>query len=208
MSKYRGTLFSWSDLRSGKSPKYFQKLKIIMNNKSHNTLRTSFNSPSFRTILKDNLGHKCINCNSDTDIEYHHIVPLSMGGTNRLSNIVPLCHRCHMAAHYGQHISHYKKRTKKTGRKRKVNLDETTKPILWMFAKGEIGESECREKIGLSKNAHLKESIVYKEFLQENDICRIKNRIDTIKRFYTDYSDMLLSKIVYTDGLEEYFYGS
>lgn len=179
-----------------------------MDNKEYNTLRTSFNAPSFKMILKDNIGHICVNCNSDIDIEYHHIVPLSMGGTNRLSNIVPLCHRCHMAAHHGRHMSHYRKKAKKTGRKRKVNLNENTEQILWRFAKGEVGESDCKKLLGMGKYTRLKDSMVYKEFAKNNNILAIKNRRDTLRRFYDDYTGVVVSIITKTDDTKQTYYGS
>lgn len=32
-------------------------------------------------------------------VEVHHIVPLSEGGTNKFSNLISLCHRCHAKIH-------------------------------------------------------------------------------------------------------------
>jgi 5-methylcytosine-specific restriction endonuclease McrA len=41
---------------------------------------------------------KCYVCGLKAKIR-HHVVPLSKGGRNKRSNIVPLCHRCHCAVH-------------------------------------------------------------------------------------------------------------
>jgi hypothetical protein len=36
--------------------------------------------------------------------EYHHILPSSLGGSDRPDNIVLLCHGCHVAAHKNANI--------------------------------------------------------------------------------------------------------
>jgi hypothetical protein len=47
----------------------------------------------------------CTNCGSSKTLQAHHIVPLSQGGTNRLSNLTLLCERCHQRAHGGKDFS-------------------------------------------------------------------------------------------------------
>lgn len=49
---------------------------------------------------KDIVGRVCVNCGAIEEIEYHHIVPLSLGGNDVLSNICPLCATCHGKVHY------------------------------------------------------------------------------------------------------------
>lgn len=54
-------------------------------------------------------GHKCkgvlvrngkrVRCNSTVDLEVHHIVPLSRGGTNKRTNFITLCENCHKKRH-------------------------------------------------------------------------------------------------------------
>ena len=48
-------------------------------------------------------GFQCANphCVSGTDIEAHHIIPLSKGGPDCYWNLVSLCHHCHM--HFKRH---------------------------------------------------------------------------------------------------------
>ena len=59
--------------------------------------------------IRRKAGNICVNCGSTDGIEYHHIVPLFVGGQENETNIVPLCHRCHKAAHYGRNIQNYVK---------------------------------------------------------------------------------------------------
>ena len=39
--------------------------------------------------------NKCFECGTETDVEWHHVVPKSRGGTKT----IPLCDPCHMNAH-------------------------------------------------------------------------------------------------------------
>jgi len=40
----------------------------------------------------------CARCGAPAT-EVHHVVPLSHGGANKLTNLVPLCAKCHRALH-------------------------------------------------------------------------------------------------------------
>ena len=44
-------------------------------------------------------GRKCVNCGTTENIDVHHKIPLSEGGTNSLENLVPLCRNCHEELH-------------------------------------------------------------------------------------------------------------
>ena len=53
--------------------------------------------------LKKEKGTVCINClSNDKPIQYHHVVPISLGGQDILSNIVPLCEDCHNLIHHAK----------------------------------------------------------------------------------------------------------
>jgi hypothetical protein len=43
--------------------------------------------------------HSCGNCASRSELHVHHIVPLSKGGSNNLSNLRTLCRNCHTKLH-------------------------------------------------------------------------------------------------------------
>ena len=42
---------------------------------------------------------KCSACGKIAMCEMHHKIPLSLGGTNEKSNIIPLCYDCHVELH-------------------------------------------------------------------------------------------------------------
>lgn len=112
-------------------------------------LRMEFASATFRHDMKKQLGKKCVNCFSDKDIEYHHIVPLVNGGTNNLSNIVPLCKKCHCKAHDKE----YKHGCPNAGRPKKCNIeDENVLNILHRYFNLEIGKKETRTLLNITNN--------------------------------------------------------
>ncbi len=58
-----------------------------------------------RTITdkdKQEIGLKCCNCGSTEDLQYHHIVPLELGGKDVNRNMCCLCYRCHQLIHFGK----------------------------------------------------------------------------------------------------------
>jgi hypothetical protein len=44
-------------------------------------------------------GGKCEKCESSDNIHAHHIIPMSVGGKDELSNVVLLCANCHHKVH-------------------------------------------------------------------------------------------------------------
>lgn len=44
-------------------------------------------------------GHRCTLCGATDNLEMHHKVPLSQGGTNHLNNLQTLCDPCHKIIH-------------------------------------------------------------------------------------------------------------
>lgn len=144
-------------------------------------IKTEFSNPSFRKVMKDNLGSKCVCCGSTNNIEYHHIVPISLGGRNNLENIVPLCVSCHKAAHFGRHIRKYSDNSR-SGRKPKADLNAKNEGILWKWSMGEIGTYECCRKLGLGKSTKLKDTAIYRKFKAKNAIANVRNTRDVLMK--------------------------
>lgn len=163
-------------------------------------LKREFDNPSFRKRMKEECGSICCNCSSQNNIEYHHIVPLSLGGTNSLSNIVPLCHKCHKVAHNGRHITEYAD-TSKSGRKPMATI-ENNSYIFDMFIGGEIGNKKCNELLGYSKRTTIKDRPEFKRYLKSKGIKTVRNIVDvafTTRKDPVKEGD-IVGMIEYNDG--------
>lgn len=57
---------------------------------------------TLRAAFDKALPQLCANCESTDDLHIHHIVPLALGGRNRISNLTRLCLGCHSKAHGGK----------------------------------------------------------------------------------------------------------
>ena len=52
-----------------------------------------------RIVLKRDRRH-CKNCGAHgTRLDVHHVVPINVGGTNNLGNLLTLCFKCHQKIH-------------------------------------------------------------------------------------------------------------
>ena len=49
---------------------------------------------------KEEIGLQCCNCGSTSDLQYHHIIPISIGGKDINSNMCCLCYDCHYKLHH------------------------------------------------------------------------------------------------------------
>lgn len=166
---------------------------------SYEDLRKEFESVAFRDQMKKVHPPVCNNCGSKGSVEYHHVVPLKLGGTNNLLNIVPLCHKCHKAAHNGRHMSHYADTTN-AGRKSTASIEKDSK-VFDMFIGGEIGNLKCCELLGYSPKSRIRERAVFKEYIKSKGIARVRNIIDVsaTNRPGLNYGDVV-GEIEYTDG--------
>lgn len=133
--------------------------------------------------IKQSVGNVCCNCGTDKNIEYHHIVPLALGGRDIESNMVPLCHQCHKAAHCGQHISHYRKSINGGRKKAQLLLNYSIKTTL------------------ISRPP-------FKRYLQSKGIKQVRNLVDMVA---TNNETGLINgccvgEIEYLDGHKENIY--
>lgn len=59
-----------------------------------------------REAVKIRDDNRCVNCGKGPEnakLDVHHVVPRGQGGSDRISNLVLLCRRCHDAAHEKQY---------------------------------------------------------------------------------------------------------
>lgn len=52
-------------------------------------------SEALRLRVKERDLYQCQICNSETDLEVHHIIPQQKGGSHDLENLITLCTKCH-----------------------------------------------------------------------------------------------------------------
>lgn len=161
---------------------------------AYEQMKLEFNRPLHRQEMEEKLGCVCANCGSDLDIEYHHIVPLKLGGSNRLTNIVPLCYVCHKIAHGARNIR--KICHSERGGRPRMSLKEDCREVLEDFLCGRIDRDTCYKRIGLFGANKLTDKPFFKEYLRENNIVRYRNLLGYKK---SDGS-AVASYIVYGDG--------
>lgn len=120
---------------------------------AYKEIRNEFANKSFQDKLKEKLGVKCIYCghSGENEIEYHHIVPVSQGGDNRLSNIVPLCNECHKKAHGKNPIEG--KKYKKKGRPSNEK-PEHAEMIIDLYLENMLGLAEAMEILGVRRHVY------------------------------------------------------
>lgn len=156
--------------------------------------------------IKDLVGSTCCNCGINQNIEYHHIVPLFLGGNDVVTNIVPLCHQCHKAAHCGRHTSHYAKSVN-GGRKSKA-IGENATNVFELYLNGEIGNRKACELLGYADGARINGVKAFKQFLSERGILKIRNLIDIVgtTRLNGLINGACVGEITYCNGRKENIY--
>lgn len=153
-------------------------------------------NPTFRNTIRERYGDVCINCGSTEAINYHHIVPLELGGTNRITNIAPLCKACHIKAH---RMTPRKKTYANKGR-RKVVLPENGNDILTSYVWGSVGKQETQDALNMEQGQKLNDKWYYKQYLKDHHIVKHHNYLDAIRNPKTLVDDRLLAFIEYEDG--------
>lgn len=123
------------------------------------------------------IGVSCANCGSTDHVQYHHIVPLCLGGTNAITNIVPLCSKCHRAVHTGRPIQAFADHSSDAGRPPKCN-DEDAFHALDLLLDGQIGNRKCKKLMGLSARTEPVNTSQYKRWSSARGIAKVKNTID------------------------------
>ena len=165
--------------------------------------RLEYNRESFKTMLREKLGERCINCGSDKDVTYHHIVPIAWGGTNNLSNIIPLCHACHCAAHYGQHMMKYVDKSPNGGRPHKRS-DEECARAFDLYCSGEIGTAKLKQLCGWKDGCKIADMVQFKRYKERKGITKMRNNVDIAftNREQVNEGDMV-GWVQYADGTDK-----
>lgn len=148
-------------------------------------------------------GVECVSCGSTENIEYHHIVPLLLGGTNRFTNIVPVCHQCHKAAHGSHHMSRYVD-SSNSGRKSNAD-DEAAFRALDLLLAGEIGVAKVQALMKTKVRTRPTKTRQYKEWAEKHGIKSLKNHLDySVSASPMKISDgYIVGTVEYTDGRTE-----
>lgn len=141
---------------------------------TYERLRLEFTRQSFREEMKEKLGCVCVNCGSNENIEYHHIVPLKNGGTNNLSNIVPMCRTCHFKSHDKKLFKNIK-----GGRPKAIEFEEA-EPILHRYYALEIGTKETKELLGISIKNKTTLTTLRNQYEKKYNIEKFRNNVDLL----------------------------
>lgn len=168
-------------------------------------LRKEHNKRVSNGEYKRVLGCECVNCGSTEMIEYHHIVPICQGGTNKMSNIVPVCNRCHKAIHGEKDYRAYKlsQRSIKslTGNNQGIYDSDIQK-----YIKCKITKEALVEILGVKST--LKNNKYYRNYLNSHGIKTVVNRVDAMieNLEYPPPLNTEIGYIVYKSGKVENIY--
>jgi hypothetical protein len=136
-------------------------------------LRKEHNERVRTGVYKELLGCTCVNCGATTDIEYHHIVPLCVGGTNNLTNIAPVCYRCHKAIHGEKDYREYA--AKRAAKPRKSFDNEIS-----MYVSCKIGKEALKNALEMPQKGKLSQNSYYKRYLKSHGIAKVINKMDDL----------------------------
>lgn len=79
---------------------FLELFSLIENSKLYIENKRKRSRPSHKkTKIIGRDGYSCAECGSTEDLELHHIVPVSLGGSDEDSNLQLLCKVCHHRRH-------------------------------------------------------------------------------------------------------------
>lgn len=169
-------------------------------------------SEKFRNQVTELYGAKCVNCGSGDEVEFHHIVPIALGGRDIPSNVAPLCYTCHKAAHTGRKTGDIIKKNGHTGSGRKRKCDEVAfEDAFNKYIGGRIGKTKFCELIGRKGKSFSAHFPQFEEAKERHGIKEFRNNIDirgtiSAKRLedgdpvgYIEYLDGRMETMLYHD---------
>ena len=144
--------------------------------------------------LANECGRVCVSCGATEEIEYHHILPLVLGGDNRFSNIVPLCCVCHSKIHGQNH--RLTRWSANTGRP-KSKPPEGYEKVLPLYFDGKIAWNEARLRMGLGKGVKARDTWWVNDFAERMGIEKYE-KYSIPRRSCT--KPKVVAKVWYKDG--------
>ena len=107
-------------------------------------------------------------------------MPIVYGGTNKLTNIVPICVSCHYKAHNKTNAEGIEnaKKNKTVGRKHSVPY-EVCYPYIVDYIHGRIGKKEVKAKCGYSEKYKLDKCGYIERYTRDNNIKSFKRLPET-----------------------------
>ena len=156
-------------------------------------------NPLFRQALKERHGTKCYVC-GETPVEYHHLIPLWLGGEDTLENRIALCHYHHMQIHGAAG-----KRWYSGGGRPLKPIPRDYESVLDSYFSCKIGLKRCRETLSLGSKTHLSDKSWYKDYIIKHGISKHRNNVDTLfKKHNGDMKGIPLDREIgyvrYQDG--------
>lgn len=145
-------------------------------------------------------GTTCRICGAEP-VQYHHIIPVSWGGSDDINNFLPLCSKHHAMVHGVMELGRYNRdssRRNRSGRPRK--LPDDWEHIIERYIRCEIGTSECKALLGVSENTKLRDAVWLKEFVRKHGIKDYKNGVDILWAKGTLVDGCLVGRIEFIDG--------
>jgi len=164
-------------------------------------------SKGFRQECIKRYGTVCINCGSSDRIEWHHVVPLEIGGNDDPSNCVPLCYSCHKAVTNHQLVIVARMNEWKHGALtgRKALCEDGWDDILMDYIECRVSASETAERLGGRKS--FRSLKMFGDFKKRHGIIRHRNNIDTILKFHSEIPwGACVGSAEYADGTKKRFY--
>jgi len=162
---------------------------------------------------------RCVSCGRE-DITWHHVVPIEIGGADKISNIVPLCKDCHMNVHLQKSMTERlhsaRSRTGAFGGRHR-SMPENYKEILNDYVFCRIGKKELSARWGVTVTSRkdptkkipvdmvrLTGKSWYRDYLRELGIEKVENHVDFTEdkrnpRTHINIGDYV-GTITYKDG--------